>query len=136
MGCQSVCCDIDLEVANVPRSGKDAATQLQTLAAGAENNRNELLPSPPCGSMPKRARKAKTWSVLVNTTIQIDAESLNLFRLRAGFSCQGARKSMFTLSAALLRTERRLSGTYSLSRTYSRFCVPTWGWNSSKNVSA
>ena len=61
MGCQSVCCDIDLEVANIPRSGKDAASQLQTLAAdaGAEKNRNELLPSPPCGSkMPKRARKA------------------------------------------------------------------------------
>ena len=58
MGCQSVRCDIDLEVANIPRSGKDAASQLQTLAAGAEKNRNELLPSPPCGSkMPKRARK-------------------------------------------------------------------------------
>ena len=59
MGCQSVRCDIDLEVANIPRSGKDAASQLQTLAADAEKNRNELLPSPQCGSkMPKRARKA------------------------------------------------------------------------------
>ena len=59
MGCQSVRCDIDLEVVNIPQSGKDAASQLQMLAAGAEKNRNELLPSPPCGSkMPKRARKA------------------------------------------------------------------------------
>ena len=59
MGCQRVRCDVDLEVANIPRSGKDAASQLQKLAAGAEKNRNELLPSPPCGSkMPKRARKA------------------------------------------------------------------------------
>ena len=59
MGCQSVCCDIDLEVANIPRSGKDAASQLLTLAAGAEKNRNELLPSPPSGlKMPKGARKA------------------------------------------------------------------------------
>ena len=59
MGCQSVRCDIDLEVANFPRSGKNAASQLQMLAAGAENNRNEIWPSPPCGSkMPKRARKA------------------------------------------------------------------------------
>ena len=61
MGCQSVRCDIDLAVANIPRSGKDAVSQLQTLAADAdaEKNRNELLSSPPCGSkMPKRARKA------------------------------------------------------------------------------
>ena len=59
MDCQSVRCDIYLEVANIPRSGKDAASQLQTLAADAEKNRNELLPSPQCGSkMPKRARKA------------------------------------------------------------------------------
>ena len=61
MGCQSVCCDIDLEVENISRSGKDAASQLQTLAADAdaEKNRNELLPSPPCGSkMPKTAKKA------------------------------------------------------------------------------
>ena len=59
MGCQSVCCDIDLEVANIPQSGKDAVSQLQTLAAGAEKNRNELLPSPPRGlKMPKRANKA------------------------------------------------------------------------------
>ena len=59
MGCQSVRCDIDLEVANFPRSGKDAASQLQTFAAGAEKNRNELFPSPPCGlKLPKRARKA------------------------------------------------------------------------------
>ena len=59
MGCQSVRCNIDLEVANIPRSGKDASSQLQTLAAGAEKNRNELLLSPPCGSkMPRRARKA------------------------------------------------------------------------------
>ena len=59
MGCQSARCDIDLEVANIPRSGKDAASQLQTLAACAEKNRNELLPSPPCGlKMPKTARKA------------------------------------------------------------------------------
>ena len=59
VGCQSVCCDIDLEVANILRSGKNAASQLQTLAAGAEKNRNELLPSPPCGwKMRKRARKA------------------------------------------------------------------------------
>ena len=61
MGCQSVCCDIDLEVANISRSGNDAASQLQTLAADAdaEKNRNKLLPSPPCGSkMPKMAKKA------------------------------------------------------------------------------
>ena len=59
MGYQSVCCDIDLEVANIPRSGKDAASKLQTLTAGAEKNRNELLLSPPCGlKMPKRAKKA------------------------------------------------------------------------------
>ena len=59
MGCQSVRCDIDLEVANIPWSGKDAASHLQTLAAGAEKNRNELLLLPPCGSkMPKRDRKA------------------------------------------------------------------------------
>ena len=51
---------MDLEVANISRSGKDAASQLQTLAADAdENNRNEQLPAPPCGlKMSKRARKA------------------------------------------------------------------------------
>ena len=46
---------------DIPRSGKDAACQLRTLAADAdaEKNRNELLPSPPCGSkMTKRTRKA------------------------------------------------------------------------------
>ena len=44
-----------------PTERKDAASQLQTLAAGAaaEKNRNDLLPSQPCGSkMPKRPRKA------------------------------------------------------------------------------
>ena len=43
---------------HIPRSGKDAGSQLQKLAAGAEKNRNEVLPLPPCGlKMPKRARK-------------------------------------------------------------------------------
>ena len=52
MGCQSVRCDIDLEVANpTERKGRSVS--------GAEKNRNELLPSQPCGlKMPKRARKA------------------------------------------------------------------------------
>ena len=93
-------------------------------------------------------RAAKTLSVLLDATIQNDAQSLlGIFRLCAGFGCQRVRKSMFTLSATLLWTEQRLSGTLwcltlprrnicSLSRTYSRFRVPTWGWNSSENVSA
>ena len=61
-------------------------------------------------------RAAKTWSVLLDATIQNDAESfLGLFRLSAGFGCHEVRKSMFTLFVALLRTERRLSGTLLLN---------------------
>ena len=93
-------------------------------------------------------RAVKMKSVLLDATIQNDAESfLSLFKLCTGFDCDGVRKSMFTLCAALLQTERQLSGTLwcltlsrknmcSLSQTYSRFCVPTWGWNSSEKVSA
>ena len=99
MGCQSICCDIDLEVANIPRSRKDAASQLQTLAAGAEKNRNKLLPSPPCGSkMSKMARKtivlAKGNGLTVTVVEQKDRDLWGMMTLLTTVTCNSKAKDM------------------------------------------
>ena len=95
----SVCCDIDLEVANIPRSGKDAASQLQTLAAGAEKNRNELMPSPPCElKMPKRARKAivlaKGNGLTVTVVQREDRDLREMMTLLTTVTCNSKAKDM------------------------------------------
>ena len=96
---QAKCTLRDLEVANIPRSGKDAASQLQALAAGAEKNRNELLPSPPCGSkMPKRARKAivlvKGNGLTVAVVQRRDRDLRGTMKLLTTVTCNSKAKDM------------------------------------------
>ena len=84
---------------NIPRSGKDTTSQLQTLAAGAEKNRNELLPLPPCGSkMPKRARKAivlaKGNGLTVTVVEQKDRDLWGMMTLLTTVICNSKAEDM------------------------------------------